>query len=254
MTSDDDFLDVRAAPDPSDNFGIEVSEDVSPIEMGLKLDPSIFRAYDIRGIVTTNLTEDVVYWIGRAFAAEAKQHKMPRAVIGCDGRLSSPALKKSLARGLTEGGIDVTDIGEVPTPLLYYATHALDTGTGDHDHRIAQSARIQRAENDDRRRNARRRSYSTVARTHRRQPPQRRRRRVRRDRNRRSLPRPRAERRCSGATAEGRRRLRQRRGRRRRAAADLGAGLRSRSAVLRSRRQFPESSPRSGGPGKPRKT
>ena len=98
--------------------------------MGLKLDRSIFRAYDIRGIVATNLTEDVVYWIGRAFAAEAKQAKMTRAVVGCDGRLSSPALKKSLARGLTEGGIDVTDIGQVPTPLLYYATHALDTGTG----------------------------------------------------------------------------------------------------------------------------
>ncbi len=55
---------------------------------------------------------------------------MSRAVVGCDGRLSSPKLKKSLARGMTEGGIDVTDIGQVPTPLLYYATHALDTGTG----------------------------------------------------------------------------------------------------------------------------
>jgi phosphomannomutase/phosphoglucomutase len=127
---DDDFLDVRSAGPSDDNFGIEVSEEVSPLELGLKLDPHIFRAYDIRGVVATNLTEDVVYWIGRAFAAEAKQHKMSRAVVGCDGRLSSPKLKKSLARGMTEGGIDVTDIGEVPTPLLYYATHALDTGTG----------------------------------------------------------------------------------------------------------------------------
>ena len=129
---EDDFLDVRAS-DGDDNFGlpsIEVSEEVSPLDLGLKLDPSIFRAYDIRGIVTTNLTEDVVYWVGRAFAAEARQLKMSRAVIACDGRLSSPKLKKSLARGLTEGGIDVTDIGVVPTPLLYYATYALDTGTG----------------------------------------------------------------------------------------------------------------------------
>jgi phosphomannomutase/phosphoglucomutase len=127
---EDDFLDVRSSDPTDDNFGIEVSEEVSPIEMGLKLDPQIFRAYDIRGIVTTNLTEDVVYWIGRAFAAEAREKKQPRAVIACDGRKSSPALKKSLARGLTEGGLDVTDIGEVPTPLLYYATHALDTATG----------------------------------------------------------------------------------------------------------------------------
>ncbi|HTK97459.1 MAG TPA: phosphomannomutase/phosphoglucomutase [Pseudomonadales bacterium] len=130
VVDDDDFLDVRS-PDASEgNLGIEVSEDVSPLDSGLKLDPLIFRAYDIRGIVSTNLTEDVVYWIGRAFAADAKQNKMSRAVVGCDGRLSSPKLKKSLARGMTEGGIDVTDIGEVPTPLLYYATHALDTGTG----------------------------------------------------------------------------------------------------------------------------
>ena len=128
--AEDDFLDVRASDPADDNFGIEVSEQVSPIDMGLKLDPQIFRAYDIRGIVSTNLTEDVVYWIGRAFAAEARQYKMSRAVVACDGRLSSPKLKKSLARGLTEGGIDVTDVGEVPTPLLYYATYALDTGTG----------------------------------------------------------------------------------------------------------------------------
>src|SRR5262249_55453431 len=126
---EDDFLDVRKET-KDDNFGIEVSEEVSPLEMGLKLDPQIFRSYDIRGIVTTNLTEDVVYWIGRAFAAEAREKKQPRAVVGCDGRKSSPALKKSLARGLTEGGVDVTDIGEVATPLLYYATHALDTATG----------------------------------------------------------------------------------------------------------------------------
>ncbi len=130
LDAEDDFLDVRATDRKDHNFGIEVSEDVSPIDLGLKLDPAIFRAYDIRGIVTSNLTEDVVYWVGRAFAAEARQLKVSRAVVGCDGRLSSPALKKSLARGLTEGGIDVTDIGQVPTPLLYYATHALDTGTG----------------------------------------------------------------------------------------------------------------------------
>ncbi len=130
LDAEDDFLDVRGSDRKDHNFGIEVSEDVSPIDMGLKLDPLIFRAYDIRGIVTTNLTEDVVYWVGRAFAAEARQQNMSRAVIGCDGRLSSPALKKSLARGLTEGGVDVTDIGQVPTPLLYYATYALDTGTG----------------------------------------------------------------------------------------------------------------------------
>jgi len=128
-TREEDFLDLRASP-KDDNFGIEVSEQVSPADLGLKLDPLIFRAYDIRGIVEKNLTTDVVYWIGRAFAAESKALARSRVVIGRDGRLSSETLAQALARGLREGGVDVMDVGEVPTPLLYYATHALDTGTG----------------------------------------------------------------------------------------------------------------------------
>ncbi|MCB1682953.1 MAG: phosphomannomutase/phosphoglucomutase [Pseudomonadales bacterium] len=98
--------------------------------MGLKLSPEIFRAYDIRGITTRNLTTDVVYWIGRAFAAEAQSEQQTRVAVGRDGRHSSVTLQEALVRGLTEGGVDVLDIGEVPTPVLYFATHALDTGTG----------------------------------------------------------------------------------------------------------------------------
>lgn len=116
--------------DARENFGIEVSEEVSPLDLGLKLDPNIFRAYDIRGITSQNLTEDVVYWIGRAFAAESLSHNQGRVAIGRDGRHSSAPLAEALTRGLTEGGVDVIDIGQVPTPLLYFATHALDTGTG----------------------------------------------------------------------------------------------------------------------------
>lgn len=125
----DDFLDVSAAK-PQDNFGIEVSEDVGPTDIGVDFDAGIFRAYDIRGITTTNLTEDVVYWIGRAFAAEALAKSQNRVAVGRDGRHSSEPLQSNLVRGLTEGGMDVMCIGEVPTPVLYYATHALDTGTG----------------------------------------------------------------------------------------------------------------------------
>ncbi|MBV1905348.1 MAG: phosphomannomutase/phosphoglucomutase [Pseudomonadales bacterium] len=98
--------------------------------MGLDLDPEIFRAYDIRGIVTSNLTSEIVYWIGRAFAGQAREANQERVAVGRDGRLSSPELSEALIRGLTEGGLDVLDIGMVPTPLLYYATHALNTGTG----------------------------------------------------------------------------------------------------------------------------
>lgn len=125
----DDFLYVSAADD-DENFGIEVIEDTSPLATGLRLEPQIFRAYDIRGISSENLTEEVVYWIGRAFAAEALDQQQRRAAVGRDGRHSSLPLRDALVRGLTEGGVDVLDVGQVPTPVLYFATHALDTGTG----------------------------------------------------------------------------------------------------------------------------
>ncbi len=127
---DDEFLDDAKSNVDDDNFGIEVSEEVSPIDMGLHLDPHVFRAYDIRGIVDENLTEDLVYWIGRAFGAEAKGEDQNKVTIAGDGRLSTAPLKASLARGLTESGVDVIDIGIVPTPLLYFANFVLNTATG----------------------------------------------------------------------------------------------------------------------------
>ena len=96
----------------------------------IDLDPGIFRAYDIRGITRSNLTDDVCYWIGRAFAAEARSQNQQAAAIGRDGRLSSPGIALALGQGLVDGGMSVTDIGQVPTPVLYYATHALKTSTG----------------------------------------------------------------------------------------------------------------------------
>ncbi len=128
-SASNDFLEVRRTAS-DDNFGIEVSEEEAPAAMGLDLDPGIFRAYDIRGITTQNLTEEVVYWIGRAFAAEALNENCKRVCVGWDGRHSSMPLQASLTRGLNEGGADVITIGQVPTPMLYYATYALDTGTG----------------------------------------------------------------------------------------------------------------------------
>ena len=93
-------------------------------------DPGIFRAYDIRGITTENLTEEMVYWIGRSFATSAIAEKQQTAIVGRDGRLSSQGLEASLSRGLCDGGMDVISVGLLPTPLLYFATHELQTGTG----------------------------------------------------------------------------------------------------------------------------
>jgi len=94
------------------------------------LDQTIFRAYDIRGIVGTALTDDTVYHLGRAFAAEALSQSINTVNVAADGRLSSPHLKSLLSQGLTDGGCNVIDNGYVPTPLLYFAANHDEQCTG----------------------------------------------------------------------------------------------------------------------------
>ncbi|WP_227369096.1 phosphomannomutase/phosphoglucomutase [Halomonas sp. M20] len=91
-----------------------------------QITPSIFRAYDIRGIVDDTLTEESVELIGRAIGSEAAARGESTVVVARDGRLSGPKLKDALARGLTAAGQNVIDIGMVPTPVLYFATYVLD--------------------------------------------------------------------------------------------------------------------------------
>jgi phosphomannomutase/phosphoglucomutase len=100
--------------------------------------PEIFKAYDIRGIVRTALTEDAVRQIGQALGSEARERKLSSIAVGRDGRLSGPALSAALAEGITAAGIDVIDIGCVPTPLSYFAAYQLGTDscvsvTGSHN-------------------------------------------------------------------------------------------------------------------------
>jgi phosphomannomutase/phosphoglucomutase len=90
----------------------------------------IFKAYDIRGIVGKSFTADIVERIGHAIGSEARARGSERFAVGRDGRLSGPDLVQALARGLTQAGCDVLDIGQAPTPVLYFATHHLKTGSG----------------------------------------------------------------------------------------------------------------------------
>jgi len=90
----------------------------------------IFRAYDIRGIVGQTLTEETVYLVGRALGSEAAERGLTSLCVGYDGRDSSPVLAEALTRGVLEAGIDVIGVGMVPTPVLYFATHHLETGSG----------------------------------------------------------------------------------------------------------------------------
>ncbi len=126
--------------------------------MPMRISPSIFKAYDIRGIVDDTLTVDAVRAIGLALGAKARAAGMRETVIGRDGRLSGPALSTALAEGFRDAGIDVIDIGMVPTPVVYYATFELGTGTGVARHRKPQSGRLQRPEDGHRERRDLRRS------------------------------------------------------------------------------------------------
>ena len=92
--------------------------------------PEIFKAYDIRGIVGRTLTGPVVELIGQAIGSEARDRGRAVVVIGRDGRLSGPELAAALAAGLRQSGVDVIDIGQVATPMLYYAAHRLGTLSG----------------------------------------------------------------------------------------------------------------------------
>ncbi|MEX0963994.1 MAG: phosphomannomutase/phosphoglucomutase [Pseudohongiellaceae bacterium] len=91
---------------------------------------SIFRAYDIRGVAEEELTEDGVRLIGQAIGSEALDQSINTLLVGYDGRLSSPSLSSALIKGIRSSGCNVTSLGLVPTPLLYFATHTTGIGSG----------------------------------------------------------------------------------------------------------------------------
>jgi phosphomannomutase / phosphoglucomutase len=94
------------------------------------LPAEIFKAYDIRGIVGKTLTPQIAEQVGRAIGTRARNLEQKAVCIGRDGRLSGPDLSAALARGLQAAGVDVVDVGLVATPMLYFATHHLQTGSG----------------------------------------------------------------------------------------------------------------------------
>lgn len=97
----------------------------------MNLNPEIFREYDIRGIVGKDIDESVMERLGSAYAAYIwKKRKQNTIVVGRDGRLSSRALAAAFIDGVTRHGIDVVDLGCVPTPVTYYALNTLDVDGG----------------------------------------------------------------------------------------------------------------------------
>lgn len=94
------------------------------------IDESIFRAYDIRGIVDESLTVNAVRLIGQAIGTENIKRGKNDIIVARDGRLSGEKLLKALVEGLNNSGCNVINIGAVPTGVLYFATHHLGTGSG----------------------------------------------------------------------------------------------------------------------------
>lgn len=119
-----DDLDVTMMEDDSDILGMDTPTPTPPAYTS-SVSAEIFQAYDIRGNMGETLDAGVARQVGLAIGSEAYERGDQTVIVARDGRLSSPELAKSLITGLTESGRDVIDIGVVPTPIAYYATHTL---------------------------------------------------------------------------------------------------------------------------------
>ena len=132
----EDALDIDMLDGDEDVLGLgEIGseadmelEETAPLSA--EVPDSIFRAYDIRGVVGDSLTPDSVSIIGQAIGSEGVHRGLREICVGYDGRHSSPELADALCAGLTRSGMNVVRVGRVPTPVLYFAGHYLENGSG----------------------------------------------------------------------------------------------------------------------------
>lgn len=135
LYQDQDILDLDV--DDEDEDILELSQEhakstsaradsPSPKAPAPELPQEIFRSYDIRGLADSQLTPELAEHIGRALGSEALEQGETHMIVARDGRNSSPALAEALRFGITRTGCHVIDLGVVPTPLLYFATHHLE--------------------------------------------------------------------------------------------------------------------------------
>ena len=96
----------------------------------MKVNSDIFRAYDIRGIVDEGLTEESIYFIGKALGSYVLSEGRESLLTARDGRVSGPRLLNCFHEGVISSGCDIVDIGEVPTPLLYFSTFKTNISDG----------------------------------------------------------------------------------------------------------------------------
>ena len=136
---DDDLLELDELAGADDEYEMgstaHTDDEGEPMvqeveQLDLDVPQSIFRAYDIRGVVDETLNEGIVELIGKALASEALAQGQSTLCVGYDGRLSSVDYCEAITRGIVSTGANAIIVGQVPTPVLYFATHQLETGSG----------------------------------------------------------------------------------------------------------------------------
>lgn len=116
---------IAAQVPPPPKFNIKES-----LQPRVPLDRSIFRAYDIRGIIGVNLDAGIAFKVGEAVGTILVEKGLRGIVVGYDGRLSSPDMADGLCEGLASTGIEVINIGQVPTPVVYFAANTGEFTSG----------------------------------------------------------------------------------------------------------------------------
>jgi phosphomannomutase/phosphoglucomutase len=119
-----------ATPAPPAAASPATAPPATAISSAVGVDPGIFRAYDVRGVVGKTLNKEVAHALGQSIGTLMVEKGLHEIVVGRDGRLSGPELAGALVDGLRAAGIDVIDIGAVPTPVVYYAAYRFNTGCG----------------------------------------------------------------------------------------------------------------------------
>jgi len=125
-----DIVETQTKPEPAKPAAPPVVKTAPPAVVSTNVDPAIFRAYDVRGVVGKSLTPTVAKLLGQSIGTVMREKGLREIVVGRDGRLSGPELAGALADGLRLAGVDVIDVGAVPTPVVYYATYRFNTGCG----------------------------------------------------------------------------------------------------------------------------
>jgi phosphomannomutase/phosphoglucomutase len=127
---------IKSVPEPIRPNSASAAK--PPAASPAQIDPNIFRAYDVRGVVGKSLTGEVAHLLGQSIGTLMREKGLREIVVGRDGRLSGPELAGALSDGLRDAGIEVIDVGPAPTPVIYYAAYRFDTGsavavTGSHN-------------------------------------------------------------------------------------------------------------------------